>query len=770
MATRVTFYRAIEDRYNLGTQILDFYNKLLEDPTNPALHVEPIKNAADKRVRTARVTQKYRAVLFELHSSKGTDFVVIDILNHDDAIKLAKSKTLVVNAVTGSTSLVDAVSPEIAPLVPEEEIESRAKRRLAELVAEEAIARQDDPVPGEESSAAETEEAGDTSEGQRPADRLRELGIEESALTDELGLSPQTVVNIAKAASEEELKELLVAAPAWEADAIEGVLAGLSVAEVREILELERVEDIDLNSDDAIVEGLSKPAARMDFVVDPGNDELTAILEEGSFAEWRVFLHPSQRRAVETEHSGSARVTGGAGTGKTVVVVHRTKRLLDANPHARVLLTTFTRDLANALKGQMNELDPTFPEASVHGAPGLWISGIDALVFEVLGNAQPTEHAAALSDVLGIDGDFAAKGLDGREEKRLWQEAAELKGGTLAREKSNPTFLSEEYSAIILTQGITDEKTYLRARRSGRGTPLNRAERKAVWAIVEYFHASCASIGRLTFPAAAAVAAHIVEHRNGTTGMFDHVLIDEAQDFHAGHWKFLRAVAKRGPNDIFIAEDSHQRIYGQRLVLRHYGIETRGRASTTLRVNYRTTAQNLGYATAILEGTEWIDSEEDIDDLTGYHSVRQGPAPTVLHSKSKAEEAATLAEHINQWIAEDGEVSIGVLVRGNQRKSEITTQLGEHDVAVSSGRQTSPERPVAVMTMHNAKGLEFTHVILLDVSAEALPQSYLFRGLAPAEVDEAMQRERALLYVAASRARDKLVVSVVGEPSELLPA
>ena len=142
----------------------------------------------------------------------------------------------------------------------------------------------------------------------------------------------------------------------------------------------------------------------------------------------------------------------------------------------------------------------------------------------------------------------------------------------------------------------------------------------------------------------------------------------------------------------------------------------------------------------------------------------------MLHSKSKAEEAATLAEHINQWIAEDGEVSIGVLVRGNQRKSEITTQLGEHDVAVSSGRQTSPERPVAVMTMHNAKGLEFTHVILLDVSAEALPQSYLFRGLAPAEVDEAMQRERALLYVAASRARDKLVVSVVGEPSELLPA
>ena len=228
-------------------------------------------------------------------------------------------------------------------------------------------------------------------------------------------------------------------------------------------------------------------------------------------------------------------------------------------------------------------------------------------------------------------------------------------------------------------------------------------------------------------------------------------------------------MAKCGPNDIFIAEDSHQRIYGQRLVLRNYGIETRGRASSKLRVNYRTTAQNLGYATAILEGTEWVDSEEDVDELTGYHSVRQGPAPIVLHSESKAEEAAVLAAHIKDWTQGEEDVSIGVLTRTNQRGKEIARQLGEHDVAVSAGRRTSTERPVAVMTMHNAKGLEFTHVILLDVNAEALPQRYLLRGLAPAEADEALQRERALLYVAASRARDMLLVSVVGEASELLP-
>ena len=165
-----------------------------------------------------------------------------------------------------------------------------------------------------------------------------------------------------------------------------------------------------------------------------------------------------------------------------------------------------------------------------------------------------------------------------------------------------------------------------------------------------------------------------------------------------------------------------------------------------------------------------MDSEEGVDDLPGYHSVRQGLAPIVLHSASKAEEATVLAAHIKDWAQSDEDVSIGVLARINQRGEEIDRQLGEHDVAVSTGRRTSTERPVAVMTMHSAKDLEITHVSLLDVSAEALPQRYLIRGLAPAEADEALQRERALLYVAASRARDMLLVSVVGEASELLPA
>ena len=445
MATSVSFYRTFTYDPSIRNHVLAFYEKLLKDPTNPSLHVEPVQGAADKRVRTARVTQKYRAVLFELHSENLQQFVIIDILNHDDAYALATSKTFVVNGVSGVPQLVDAESQVDARGLSEEEIESRAKKLAAEMVAEQRAKQEAEEASDSaaDADAIQTEDASAAPAASREEVRPWEMvDADKHALTDELGLSPQTVALMEAAETVAQLEATLVTVPAWEHDAVVGLLVGMSIAEVREDLGLERVAVEDADSDKALVESITSPAAQRDFVTDPGEEELDAILQ-GSFAQWRVYLHPSQRRAVEAEHSGSARVTGGAGTGKTVVVVHRTKHLLKKNPKARVFLTTYTRELATALKAQMNELYPTFLEAPVHGAPGLWISGVDALVFSVLKNAQSTERAAALKDVLGIEADFLPSGLDGVEEKRLWQEAAELKGGDLPTEKSHPTFLSQ---------------------------------------------------------------------------------------------------------------------------------------------------------------------------------------------------------------------------------------------------------------------------------------------------------------------------------------
>lgn len=782
MGAVIGFYRKIEDRFGLGKQILNFYNKLIEDPTNPSLHVEHIANSADPRARTARVNDQYRAVLFELHPDGQTQFFIVDILNHDDAIELAKRKKLKLNPITGITELIDAEPADNA--LSSEEIESRAKRLAAEKLAQLKAAEEhtDDTAVVTSASGLSAAKSGGSAfnstsvsvshENECPKDILAASGITNADLRNELGLSAETVALIESAETIQHAEQLLDEANAWEKDAFLGLMAGMSIADIREDLNLTRIEvqtEKELDTDEAIAGGMTSDSGASEFVISDNEEELAAILSEGTFAQWRVFLHPSQKKAVKAHHSGSARVTGGAGTGKTVVVIHRTREILKTHPKTRVLLTTFTRDLANALKSQMNELYPEFEEASVHGAPGLWITGIDALASDIIKNAQRSERKDALKRNFGIDSGIAPGGLDSKAENSLWEDSVALKGSDLAVEKAHPTFLSQEYSSVILTHGITDERSYLRVSRAGRGTPLSRKERKIIWSIIEVFHKKCALNKRLTFAALAVMAADIVEHR-GENRMFDHALIDEAQDFHAGHWRLIRACTVKGPDDIFLAEDSHQRIYGQRLKLAHFGINTRGRATTKLRVNYRTTAQNLAYASAILEGTEWLDSEDAIDDLNGYRSLRSGPAPEIIHSQSKSEEADALTALIGEWCNTDRVVSIGVLARTRQKVRELEAQLSDRGVGVSGRRVTTEDKPVAVMTMHNAKGLEFTHVILVDVSANALPQRYLLRNLAEAEKDDAMQRERALLYVAASRARDRLAISIIGDPSDLLPA
>src|SRR6202795_1942108 len=72
--------------------------------------------------------------------------------------------------------------------------------------------------------------------------------------------------------------------------------------------------------------------------------------------KWTVFLHPEQREIVERDYAGPARVSGSAGTGKTIVALHRASHLARTRPDARVLLTTFSDTLANALRTKLKRL------------------------------------------------------------------------------------------------------------------------------------------------------------------------------------------------------------------------------------------------------------------------------------------------------------------------------------------------------------------------------------------------------------------------------
>ncbi|MHA2788872.1 3'-5' exonuclease [Corynebacterium sp. S7] len=205
----------------------------------------------------------------------------------------------------------------------------------------------------------------------------------------------------------------------------------------------------------------------------------------------------------------------------------------------------------------------------------------------------------------------------------------------------------------------------------------------------------------------------------------------------------------------------------------HFDITIRGRASRKLTRNYRTTHETLNYAMKILEGEEWRDSSDEEDTTTGYRSLRNGPEPIVVHAATEAEQMDAVIAQLHKWQdSAQGELNFGILVRSRADVRRVTAALTSagFDATVTRQATVAAEHDISVMTMHSAKGLEFTHVVLLGVNAQSMPQAFRLNGLAEAERDDVLQRERALLYVAASRARDALMITAVGEASELLPA
>ena len=271
---------------------------------------------------------------------------------------------------------------------------------------------------------------------------------------------------------------------------------------------------------------------------------------------------------------------------------------------------------------------------------------------------------------------------------------------------------------------------------------------------------------------AAAIGAELLDA--SSESLADHVLVDEGQDLGPSHWQFLRALADEGPDDLFIAEDSHQRIYGHRIVLGRYGIKIVGR-SQRLRLNYRTTAQNLRYAVSVLTGSEFVDLEEQAEDASEYRSARVGPLPRLLQTATADESFVQAASVVGRWMAEladgEGQETIGILVRTEQAAEALVRALDERAIATRFvSNKTVPAGKPVVMTMHRAKGMEFSKVLLFGVDDSSLPASFALTEVVESDREDILQKEKSLLYVAMTRARDELVVIWAGDPSDLLPS
>ncbi|MEU5520871.1 UvrD-helicase domain-containing protein [Streptomyces sp. NPDC047860] len=561
----------------------------------------------------------------------------------------------------------------------------------------------------------------------------------------ELGIDDQVLRAARSLASKAQLEAFSTLLPEDQLEVLQYLAEGFSPEEVyRDVVAVRRPADAPAEPVEDLATVIANTAARIRLVTGP--QELEEALDK-PFAAWRVFLHPSQRRvAYRTSFGGPAQVTGGPGTGKTVAALHRVKHLLGRSDDSRVLLTTYTNALAAGLRDMLGLLLDEDEKL---------LSRVDVTTVDAFANGVVRARSAA-----------APKPVGDRDQRQLWEKVVkQLDLPFTAR------FLAQEYRHVVLGQDLRDLDAYLGASRRGRGTGLGPARRREVWSGVERFERLLRDRGETTHLGICARAADLLAEGSAP---YAHVVVDEAQDLHPAQWRVLRAAVAPGPDDLFITGDPHQRIYDSRVSLGSLGIATAGR-SFRLRVNYRSTEEILAWSARLLAPVtvDALDGE-GTDSLAGYRSLLHGGHPQARGYATRQEETEALVDRVRELLDEGlAAHEIGVCARFNLSLDAAEEKLKAAGIPVLRVKAQTAKNAegVRLATMHAMKGLEFRAVSVLGVGEGAVPFA---REITPREADALQHeadllRERCLLFVACTRAREALSVTWSGAPSPFLP-
>ncbi|WP_328718925.1 AAA family ATPase [Streptomyces sp. NBC_00247] len=662
------------------------------------LHLESVEKARDPRMRTIRVNDFWRGVV--LAPDDGSDvFLLVNVVPHDDAYTWAAKRLYTTNTATRGLEVRNVVA--IEQLTP-------ALEKAAASAPSLLFAAHSDTV-------------------------LRDLGIDE-----QVRRAVRTVID------KPQLEAFGTLLPEDQFEVLQYLAEGFGPEDVyRDVVAVRRPTDAGPDPDESLAEIIANTASRITLVTGP--DELTEILEK-PFAAWRVFLHPSQRRiAYRVSYAGPVQVTGGPGTGKTVVALHRVKHLLSRSPGTRVLLTTYTNALAATLRESLALLLDDDEQ----------LARVDVT----------TVNAYAHRTVAEADG-RAPSPVGDRDERQVWEQVVKKLGLPWTER-----FLTQEYRHVILAQDIRDLDTYRTSPRRGRGSALPTARREQLWPAVELFESILRERGVSTHLQVCARAARLLK---STGPGYDHVVVDEAQDLHPSQWRVLRGAVAPGSDDLFLTGDPHQRIYDAKVSLGSLGISVTGR-SNRLRINYRSTEEILTWSTGVLTPVTIEDlGGRGADSLAGYRSLLHGRRPRVEGHGSESAEVATLIEKVEEWIGQGIRPSdIGVCARFNLLLDKVADRLSGAGIPVVKVRDSPGPGSdgVRLATMHAMKGLEFRCVAVLGVTSTALPfaREVTPAGLDPIQHASDLLRERCLLFVACTRAREVLHVSWAGIPSGFVP-
>lgn len=713
MALQNMFRLAISDDFfdaysrlprNAQSKVSEFINRFRQDPTRPSLNYESIRDSRDKRMKSVRVDQAHRAIV--LKPDSGNVYILLWVDKHDDAYTWARRKVCRINEVSGALQIIDVEDVEVTT------------ERL------ERINQEQPQQPGKFDPIEDKQ--------------LMKLGVPEILLPA-----------VRQIKTDEAVEQLLPHLPREASDALLMLAAGYELGDVLQQLEKSKaVQPVDTED---LEKALQNDDSLSRFMVITDDTELEEMLA-APLEKWRVFLHPTQRKLVERDWNGAVRVLGGAGTGKTVVAMHRAKWLVQnrfTDPNDRILFTTFTRNLAVDIEANLKSICSTDQMRRIR------VINLDAWVAEFL-RQEGVETRILYSD----------------ETDDLWKQAYTTAPVELGLPLS---FYQEEWQTVVLDQGCQTLRDYLVARRTGRGTRLSRPQRQMIWSVFEEYRNLLREKGLREPEDAMRDAAQIIAAKGAASLPFRVVIVDEAQDMSEAAFTLLRAIAgEPAPNDLFIVGDPHQRIYGKVATLSRCGINIQGR-SRKLRLNYRTTDEIRRWATRVLQGMSIDDLDGGSDSLKDYRSLMHGDEPVIQGFTRFDDELSYLKQLLSSIHSTEQTLSGTCLVfRTTPLMEQYETALKNMEFPVKRIRRNQPDNPledgIRISTMHRVKGLQFNYVILPALNADTIP---LKAGLEHC-ADEASQNrfvdgERCLLHVAATRAKKQVLITYYGNPSPLLP-
>jgi hypothetical protein len=662
------------------------------NPAHPSLQFHKLDRPKDPNFLSVRASKDIRIIVHRTSAS----LLLCYVDHHDKAYQWAERRRIETHPKTGAAQLVEVRETVKEIVVP----------RYVEV----------SPVPIAAPPAEPADRPKETLFAHLSDDQLLGYGVPMEWLTD------------VRQATEDSLLVLTDHLPAEAAEALLELATGGTP-------QLPKAAP-------AGVDPFAHPDAQRRFRVMHNVEELQRALDY-PWEKWTVFLHPAQEQLVRTEFNGPARVAGSAGTGKTIVALHRAAWLARGHHDARVLLTTFSDALAHALETRLRRLLGNEPRL----AERIDVHALDAIGARLYKTHVGEPRIASRAEV---------------------RDAAKEASAAVVGHKFGLYFLLTEWEQVVDAWQLDRWEAYRDVARLGRKTRLSEAQRKVLWSIFERVRAALAEHQKITHAQMfTALAAVLTKARHPA---FDFAVVDEAQDLTVAQLRFLATLGAGRPNALFFAGDLGQRIFQQPFSWKALGVDIRGR-SRTLRVNYRTSHQIRSQADRLL-GPIVTDVDGNAEDRSHTVSVFNGPSPTIQALKDEKQEAKAVAD----WMAEQTKAGllpheVGVFVRSAAqldraldavRQSGLPFKVLDDHVETTSGH-------VSISTMHLAKGLEFRAVAVMACDDEVIPLQERIETVGDdADLKEVYDTERHLLYVACTRARDHLLVTGVNPVSEFL--